>query len=118
MKTLGNIIWFLLIGLWEGLVYFVAGALFCATLICIPFGIACFRLGCLAFFPFGKTVETDFEARPVLNVIWLAICGAYSAVGYAVAGAILCVTIVGIPLGKQFFKLMKLSALPFGAEVC
>ena len=33
------------------------------------------------------------------------------------AGLICCITIIGIPFGKQFFKIAKLSLMPFGAEV-
>jgi uncharacterized membrane protein YccF (DUF307 family) len=28
-----------------------------------------------------------------------------------------CITIIGIPFGKQCFKLAKLSLIPFGATV-
>ena len=39
------------------------------------------------------------------------------AVVNAVLGLLLCVTIIGIPFGKQYFKLAKLSLMPFGAEI-
>ena len=38
------------------------------------------------------------------------------AVGNAVAGLICCITIIGIPFGKQFFKIAKLSLMPFGGR--
>ena len=38
-------------------------------------------------------------------------------VSFAILGALLCVTIIGIPFGKQCFKLMRLAATPFGATV-
>ncbi|MFQ9417382.1 MAG: YccF domain-containing protein [Lachnospiraceae bacterium] len=28
-----------------------------------------------------------------------------------------CITIVGIPFGRQFFKMARLSFMPFGASV-
>ena len=117
MKTLGNILWFLVFGLLEGLSHLILGVCCFVTLVFIPFGVAHFRLAKLAFFPFGKTVQTNYEAHPAGNVIWLAFNGASLAVSYALLGGICCATIIGIPFGKQFFKLMKVSALPFGAEV-
>ena len=39
------------------------------------------------------------------------------AFAHAVVGILLCITIIGIPFGKQFFKLAKLSLMPFGATV-
>ena len=69
----------------------------------------------------------DLFLRPLLmarcaaivgNVLFLILGGgALTAVGYAILGALLCVTIIGIPFGLQCFKLMKLCASPFGAEV-
>ena len=51
------------------------------------------------------------------NLIWL-ICGGFiTALMYWIAGLLLCITIIGIPLGLQSFKLMKLAFLPFGATV-
>ena len=118
MKTVGNVLWFILFGLWEGLSCFILGAIRCVTLIFIPFGIAFFRIGKLTFFPFGKDVYTDFDEHPVGNVLFLILGGgALTAVGYAILGALLCVTIIGIPFGLQCFKLMKLCSSPFGAEV-
>jgi uncharacterized membrane protein YccF (DUF307 family) len=32
-------------------------------------------------------------------------------------GCLLCITIVGIPFGLQFFKIARLALFPFGARV-
>lgn len=117
MKAIGNFLWFITFGLIGGLAYFLAGVVFCVTIIGIPFGIVFFRLSKLTFFPFGKYVDTNYESHPVANVVWLALGGSVEAVGCAILGAIFCVTIIGIPFGKQFFKIMKFNALPFGANV-
>ena len=117
MKAIGNFLWFIFFGLWGGLACFLAGVVCCVTIIGIPFGIVYFRASRLCFFPFGKYVDTNYESHPVGNVIWMALGGASEAIGCAVCGAILCVTIIGIPFGKQFFKLMKFFALPYGANV-
>ena len=51
------------------------------------------------------------------NIVWLLLGGLAVAVEYFVSGLALCLTIVGIPFGKQCFKLAKLSLMPFGASV-
>ena len=51
------------------------------------------------------------------NILWLIFGGLLSGLGWILAGALWCVTIVGIPFGLQFFKLAKLSLAPFGAEI-
>ena len=54
MGCLGNIIWFLCGGLWQGLGWTLAGVLWCVTIIGIPIGTQCFKFASLAFFPFGR----------------------------------------------------------------
>lgn len=51
------------------------------------------------------------------NILWLIFGGLFSAIGWALAGAILCVTVIGIPFGLQCFKIAGLSLLPFGSDV-
>lgn len=117
MKTIGNIIWFILIGLWAAIGYFFLGLLLCITIIGIPFGKQCFKLAKLVLTPFGKIVNSNFGKHPIANILWLVLVGWEMAVGYVVAGAICCITIIGIPFGKQCFKLAALSLIPFGANI-
>ncbi len=53
----------------------------------------------------------------ILNLIWLVLSGLPLAIEHTVFGVILCITILGIPFGKQHFKLAKLALMPFGSEV-
>ena len=51
------------------------------------------------------------------NIIWLVFGGIELALGYIISGALLCLTIIGIPFGWQLFKLSALALWPFGKEV-
>lgn len=51
------------------------------------------------------------------NIIWFLFGGLIGALVWFVAGILWCITIVGIPFGKQHFKLASLALMPFGAEV-
>ncbi|OZG63722.1 hypothetical protein BHAP_1631 [Bifidobacterium hapali] len=51
------------------------------------------------------------------NILWLILGGLFLALGWAVVGLILCVTIIGIPLGLQAFKMAALTLTPFGQTV-
>lgn len=55
--------------------------------------------------------------RTLLNLIWLILSGFWLAVGYAMAGLIMCLLIITIPFGIQAFKLAKFSLWPFGRTV-
>ncbi|MBE6581200.1 MAG: YccF domain-containing protein [Clostridia bacterium] len=117
MKTLGNVLWFLFTGLGAGLAWFFLGILWCITIIGIPFGKQAFKLAKLSFFPFGKKVDANFGKHPIANLIWFVFGGFGIALGFAVTGIIWCITIIGIPFGKQCFKLATLALMPFGATV-
>lgn len=118
MRIIGNILWFLFTGFFGGLSWALTGLLWCITILGIPVGVQCFKLAGLAFFPFGKEIQYGGGSVSFLvNLVWLLLSGLELAVGYAVLGLLWCVTIVGIPVGKQCFKLAKLALMPFGARV-
>ena len=118
MGCLGNCIWFVFGGFLSGLSWLIAGVLCCITIIGIPIGQQCFTFASVAFFPFGKNIVYGGGTVSLLaNIIWLLIFGIPMAIGNAISGCLFCVTIIGIPFGLQFFKLAKLSLMPFGAEV-
>jgi uncharacterized membrane protein YccF (DUF307 family) len=120
MKTLLNLIWLVLCGFWMAVGYAVAGLVCCVLIITIPFGIASFRMANYALWPFGRTLvdRPSAGAGAVLgNLVWLVVAGWWLALGHLVTGFLLCVTIIGIPLGVANFKLIPVSLLPLGKEI-
>lgn len=118
MRVIGNILWIIFGGLLSALGWIGAGCLWCITIIGIPVGLQCFKLSSISFNPFGKEVRYEGGAVSfLLNVAWFLISGWVLALVNFVTGCILCVTIIGIPFGKQFFKIAKLALCPFGAVV-
>ena len=118
MSCLGNLLWFLCCGLWQGLSWLLAGLLWCVTIVGIPIGLQCFKFASLAFFPFGKEVRySGGTVSLLLNLIWILVSGIPLAVTAATNGILLCCTIIGIPFGLQCFKMAKLALMPFGTEV-
>jgi uncharacterized membrane protein YccF (DUF307 family) len=55
--------------------------------------------------------------RVLLNIIWLVLSGIWLAIGYALAGILMCILIITIPFGVQAFKLAGYSLWPFGRTV-
>ena len=118
MRTLGNIVWILLGGIWTALGWALAGIVLYITIVGIPLGRQAFKMAALTLAPFGKEIEYGGGAPSlVANVVWVVLIGFWEAIAYVVYGALLCVTVVGIPFGMQLFKMAKLSLLPFGARV-
>jgi uncharacterized membrane protein YccF (DUF307 family) len=121
MRVLGNLLWLVLAGWWVALAYVVAGVVNLVTIIGIPFGIQAFKLAGYALWPFGRVVVTTAAGYGPLtiigNVIWLILTGWELALAHLVAGVLLCLTIIGIPLGLASFKMVPLALLPFGKDV-
>lgn len=118
MRIIGNILWIVLGGFLSALGWILMGCVWCVTIIGIPVGLQCFKLSSISFNPFGKAVRYEGEAVSfLLNIIWFLISGWELALINFLFGLLLCVTIIGIPFGKQFFKIAKLALRPFGAIV-
>jgi uncharacterized membrane protein YccF (DUF307 family) len=120
VRTVLNILWLLLSGIWLALGYAVAGIVMCLLIITIPFGIASFRLAAYVLWPFGRTVvrRPDAGAASTIgNVIWFLLVGLWMAIAHLILGFVLCLTIIGIPLGLGNFKLAAVAIAPLGKEI-
>ena len=121
MNTLGNLIWLIFGGFLAALGYLLGGMVLCLTIIGIPWGLQCFKLAELVLWPFGKKVISDSSNTGCLatfcNIVWLIFGGIYTALVHLVMGLLLSITIIGIPWGRQHFKLMEISLMPFGKKV-
>lgn len=51
------------------------------------------------------------------NILWFIFGGFWNALIWCLVGVLWCITIIGIPLGLQCFKLARLQLAPFGKEV-
>lgn len=118
MKLIGNIIWFIFGGLEAALLWTFVGAIWCVSIVGIPFGVQCFKAAWLVLWPFGKEVSHGGGTVSCLvNAVWIFFGGIELALLHMVVGGIYCITVIGIPFGIQHFKLAKLAFMPFGAKV-
>lgn len=120
MRTILNIIWLVLSGFWMFLGYLAAGVVLCILILTIPWGIASFRIGVFALWPFGRTIvekRTSGVGSFLGNVVWVILAGWWLAIGHVLTGVAMCVTIIGIPLGIASFKLVPVSLMPLGKEI-
>ena len=121
MKFLGNIIWLLFGGLVTAIEYCIASLLLMITIVGIPFGLQTLKLAALALWPFGSKVNDKGNSGGclyvVMNVIWLLFGGIWICLSHLVFGLFLCIIIIGIPFGRQHFKMAALALTPFGKTV-
>ena len=121
MRTLLNIIWLVLAGVWLALAYLVAAVLLAITIIGLPFAKQSLKLARYALWPFGRAlVQSPTRLRglsAVGNVLWFVLAGWWLALAHILTGIALCLTIIGIPLGIADFKMAGAALVPFGRSV-
>jgi uncharacterized membrane protein YccF (DUF307 family) len=116
-----NIIWLVLAGIWLAIGYVIAAVLLAVTIIGIPFAVQSFKLAVYALWPFGRalarTNTRHTGLRVVGNILWFVLAGWWLALEHVIVGVLLCITIIGIPLGVGSFKMAGAALAPFGREV-
>lgn len=128
LRLIGNVLWFLLGGLFMGLAWALVGAIAFVSIIGIPWGRACFMIAGFTFWPFGREAVNrevlsghgDIGTGPlgiVGNIIWLLLAGWWLALGHLVSAFLDFITIIGIPFGLQHVKLAGASLFPIGLTV-
>jgi uncharacterized membrane protein YccF (DUF307 family) len=120
MRLILNLIWLILCGWWMAILYVLAGIVCAILIITIPFAIASFRIASYVIWPFGRSIQIRRDAGVaslIGNIIWVLLVGWELAIGHLTAGVLLCLTIIGIPLGLANFKLIPISLLPLGVRI-
>ncbi len=120
MRLILNVIWLVLCGWWMAIAYFIAGIICFILIITIPFGIAAFRIASYVLWPFGRSIVRRHDAgvaSAIGNVIWIILIGWWLALGHLTSGIVLCITIIGIPLGLANFKMIPISLVPLGVHI-
>ncbi|MDE0925610.1 MAG: YccF domain-containing protein [Methylophilaceae bacterium] len=128
MRTLGNILWFILGGALMGFAWWLASITALLTIVGIPWAKACFVIGQFSFLPFGKKAIARNELSKkedigtgVLgflgNLIWFILAGWWLAIGHLISALACFITIIGIPFGLQHLKLAELAVFPVGKTI-
>jgi uncharacterized membrane protein YccF (DUF307 family) len=120
VRTILNLGWLVFSGVWLAIGDTFAGVVMCALIVTIPFGIATFRLAAFVLWPFGRTVvrkPNAGAASTIGNALWFILVGLWMALAHLMLGALLCLTIVGIPLGIGNLKLAAVAIAPIGKEI-
>jgi uncharacterized membrane protein YccF (DUF307 family) len=120
LRIILNVIWLIFCGLWMSIAYIIAGLIAFILIITIPFGIASFRIAAFVLWPFGRTIDRRPHAgvaSVVGNVLWIVLFGWWLALGHLVAGVLLAITIIGIPLAIGSFKIIPITLAPLGVRI-
>lgn len=121
MKTAGNLIWLLCGGIITAIEYLISSLLMMVTIIGIPFGLQTLKMARVALWPFGCKISDNGNSGGclslIMNIIWIFVGGIWICLTHLGFGLLLCITIIGIPWGRQHFKLAALALAPFGKNI-
>jgi uncharacterized membrane protein YccF (DUF307 family) len=119
VKTIGNVLWLVFCGLWLALGWLFWAVLLAITIVGLPFARQCLKLAHFSLWPFGRTIVKDPTGSRLgtLGAILWFVPGLLMAIGYVISGAVLCLTIIGIPFGVQAIKMAGLALTPFGKKI-
>jgi len=65
----GNVLWFVLAGLWMAIAHIITGLALCITIIGIPLGVADFKLAAVAIAPLGKDIVRTDDPRALARAL-------------------------------------------------
>lgn len=128
MRAIGNFLWFILGGVFMGLLWWLVGLIAFVSIVGIPWARACFVIGNFTFFPFGReainrkdlTQEDDLGTGTLGllgNIVWFLLAGVWLALGHVVSAVACFFTIIGIPFGIQHLKLAGIALAPVGKTI-
>ncbi|MEN5016056.1 YccF domain-containing protein [Erwinia sp. Eh17-17] len=129
MRTVLNILNFVLGGFLTTFSWLVATVLSIVFIFTLPLTRSCWEITRLSLFPYGNEAIHVDELNPagksvllnsggtLLNIFWLVLFGWWLCVMHIMAGITQCITVIGIPVGIANFKIAAIALWPVGRRV-
>lgn len=129
MRTVLNILNFVLGGFFTTLAWLLATLVSIILIFTLPLTRSCWEITRLSFLPFGNEAVHVDELYPekknallsgggtLLNILWFVFFGWWLCLSHIAAGIVQCCTIIGIPVGIANFKLAAIALWPVGRRV-
>lgn len=129
MRTVLNILNFVLGGFATTLSWLLATVLSIVFIITLPLTRSCWEITKLSLVPYGNEAVHVDELEPqsrsailntggtLLNLVWLVLFGWWLCLMHIAAGIMQCVSIIGIPVGIANFKIAAIALWPVGRRV-
>ena len=111
-----NILWLVCGGWMCAVLWLVIGGIFYLTYFGRGLGQQCFRLAKYAIWPHNITASAFLWNAPLANILWWFPFGVLLFQIHLVFAGAFCITIIGAPIGRQYFKMALIAMSPFGVE--
>ncbi|WP_409160764.1 YccF domain-containing protein [Pectobacterium sp. B2J-2] len=129
MRTVLNILNFVLGGFFTTLAWLLATIVSVLLIFTLPLTRSCWEITKLSLLPYGNEAIHVDELRPdekstilnaggsLLNIFWFIFFGWWLCLSHIVTGITQCITIIGIPVGIANFKIAAIALWPVGRRV-
>lgn len=129
MRTVLNILNFVLGGFATTLSWLLATVLSIIFILTLPLTRSCWEITKLSLVPYGNEAIHVDELEPqsrnallntggtLLNILWLVLFGWWLCIMHITAGIVQCLSIIGIPVGIANFKIAAIALWPVGRRV-
>ncbi|MEC5321444.1 YccF domain-containing protein [Brenneria populi subsp. brevivirga] len=129
MRTVLNILNFVLGGFFTTLSWLLATVVSALLIFTLPLTRSCWEITKLSLLPYGNEAIHVDELRPdgrnailnaggaLLNIFWFIFFGWWLCLSHIVTGIAQCITIIGIPVGIANFKIAAIALWPVGRRV-
>ncbi len=129
MRTVLNILNFVLGGFLTTLGWLLATLVSIVLIITLPLTRSCWEITKLSLVPYGNEAVHVDELEPgakssvmnaggtLLNILWLVLFGWWLCLTHIIAGIAQCISIIGIPVGIANFKIAAIALWPVGRRV-
>ncbi|MFE4108924.1 YccF domain-containing protein [Kosakonia sp. YIM B13611] len=129
MRTVLNILNFVLGGFATTLGWLLATIISALLIITLPLTRSCWEITKLSLIPWGNEAIHIDELEPqsknsllnaggtLLNIVWFVLFGWWLCIMHITAGITQCLTIIGIPVGVANFKIAAIALWPVGRRV-
>ena len=121
MRTILNILNFILGGFATTLGWLLATLVSIILIVTLPLTRSCWEITRLSLFPYGnEAIHVDgllYAGGTVLNILWFIFFGWWLCLMHIFSGIAQCLTIIGIPVGIANFKIAAIALWPVGRRV-
>ncbi|WP_275554741.1 YccF domain-containing protein [Mixta sp. Marseille-Q2659] len=129
MRTVLNILNFVLGGFFTTLSWLFATLISIVLIFTLPLTRSCWEITKFSLLPYGNEAIHVNELRPdqsnalmntggtLLNILWFIFFGWWLCISHITVGIAQCISIIGIPVGIANFKLAAIALWPVGRRV-
>ncbi|MEG1510159.1 MAG: YccF domain-containing protein [Clostridia bacterium] len=108
--------WKIFGGILLAVVWLILGIALIFSVVGFKYGVSFLRLSYLTYKPFNKVVAINVERYPISNLLWYFTIGFWLGLFCVFNMLLNGITLIALPIAKQWLKLVKVCFFPIGVK--